>query len=148
MKYLSRTVIFFLLLVSHQMVIAESTHIAKVSNKNAKTPITVSSDSKEIKAFLANYKADKLKGNRQTNIDKLNVSARQNQKSVVTKKEKIEKPIVIDLKSPIVQPSVVNKTNKFIFRDITARGEANVQLTNIVERSKIIDSLRHIAVTR
>ena len=115
------------------------------SNSHAITPAAISSDSKMVKEFLKNYKIDQVKSNDRNSVSKKSSSVfigNQKDRNIAIK-EKNKEQTIIHLNVPETQPLVINKTEYFVFRDITLRGDYVVnQSKDIAERKKKIESLR------
>lgn len=136
-----------MMLAANSVLAAEIVHkiTATTSSSNkAKIPMTISSDSKIVRESLDNYKASQDKASNAVTSKVVPGAVKNGQlnKNVFPKERKPE-PIIIHLDAPEDQPPVVNKTERFVFRDITARGaDVIAQPDNLIERTKKIELLR------
>ena len=108
------------------------------SNNKANVPMTISSDSKIVRESLDNYKAAQVKANNVVTSKVVPGTVKDGRlNNNVFPKERKSESIIIHLDAPEDQPPVVNKTERFVFRDITARGADVVgQSDNLIERSE------------
>jgi len=124
---------------------------------NAAGAITVSADSPFVQEHLRrmkekNKKNKKITKNKRAKNRRLMVSARARlkKKNQARKTQApTAKPEIIQLRTAESIPPVVNKTSRFVFRDITQRkaGDAN-QFSDLEKRKARIEALRQASVQR
>ena len=154
MRCLSKSIAFCIVWASFTVYAGESTtKISKTipSSTRAVVPVAISSNSKMVKDFLKQYKSAQVNNKNSANNVAPKASSRVyaggSQNKSVTLKEKNKEQVVIHLDTPETLPPVVNKTEYFVFRDITRRGEIiSGQSNDLAERMKKIELLRQAAL--
>lgn len=147
-----RWVFFILLSASISVIAGEAANkitVMSPASAGSTGPITISSDSKIVQDYLKKGGA-KNKNTLNNNAVQKTVpggkAIRHGKKSDLNQNKKPEEPVVVHLASPGSQPPVQNKTEKFVFQDITARGSSVARTpADLAKRTSTIESMRQTA---